>query len=487
MSAEKKRRFGLGPAILVTAAFIGPGTVMSASEAGSAHGFTLLWAVAFSVLATMVLQEMASRLGIVSGGGLSQALKTGFQNRIVRFLVLGLVLVAILVGNAAYQTGNILGAANGVLVLLPEASKDTEPAAVSEEFRSSTPQTSTGSTSELDTNKRRQELMIAIIGAVALTIIWIGRFDVLRHALTALVAIMSLLFIIAAIRCGPDWSQVAKGFIPKIPTGSEWLVAGLIGTTVVPYNLFLHASASAQRWHHSDSETEKTSAGRDWRAAITESRWDTVLSVAIGGVVTCAILITSSVAFHALDGTGTGLSNVQAVAVQLEPALGSWAKTMYAVGLFAAGLTSAITAPIAAGFAASGCFGWTGRLSDWRLKATATSVVAVGVLVGIQLETSPMETIILAQVANGLLLPIIAVFLLVTVNRSDLMKQYVNRRWSNILGVIVVVFVSLIGIKNLYKAWESIEKIRTRSVTAYVVVPTDMHPTGNATKEFRRY
>lgn len=447
--------FSIGPAILVTAAFIGPGTVMTASSAGNSFGFLLLWSVAFSVFATIVLQEMAARLGIVTGTGLSQALNSSISQKLIRGLVLGLVLVAILIGNAAYQTGNILGAATGVLVL---NSDSVEPESDSQiGIAAGAAATNAGS------QRVPQNIAVMLIGTAALLVIWIGRFDVLQMVLTLLVASMSLLFVIAAFRSHPDWSQVAFGFVPRIPQGAEWIVVGLIGTTVVPYNLFLHASAAAQRWHPTPGETRSPTAdGRpmDCRNAIASSRLDTVLSVLIGGVVTCAILITSSVAFHSVDGAQQNqLSTVQDVATQLEPALGAWAKTMFAIGLFAAGLTSAITAPIAAGYAASGCFGWSGKLSDWRLKTTASLVVLAGIVFAILFGASPKQTIILAQVANGLLLPIIAVCLLIIVNRTGLMKQYRNRLGANLLGVFVIIVVTIVGVRNLYLGWEKFQKL----------------------------
>ena len=183
----------------------------------------------------------------------------------------------------------------------------------------------------------------------------------------------------------------------------------------------------------------------------------------IGGAVTAAILITASVAFYVVSGDAVGLAEgtkgADAVAVQLEPVLGSWAKSMYAIGLCAAGLTSAITAPIAAGYAASGCFGWSGRLSDWRLKSIASLVVVTGVLLGVLLGKSPTETIILAQVANGLLLPIIAVMLLIMANQTKLMNQFRNSTAANIAGVIVIGVTILIGFKNLALAYGKISEL----------------------------
>ena len=452
MSGSKS--FGLGPAVLVTAAFIGPGTVMAASSAGAEYGYVLLWAIAFSVFATIVLQEMAARLGIASGGGLSQAIKTSITNRLLRFLTLALVLLAIFVGNSAYQTGNILGAAAGVLSMGSEDPEGAEVADVAANLAAN--QSSLEETS--DENHWNQDVIVFLIGLTALVLIWIGRFDVLQLVLTFLVGLMSILFIIAAVLSGPDWNRVALGFVPRVPSGSDWIVIGLIGTTVVPYNLFLHASAAAQRWGD-DQTADPSGAATPSKSddstakAILSSRLDTVVSVLIGGLITSSILITACAAFH--GDTSTDLKSVKDVALQLEPALGSWSKSLFALGLLAAGLTSAITAPIAAGYAAAGCFGWPGRLSDWRLKVTASLVVICGIYCAVKFGSSPKETIILAQFANGLLLPIIAVGLLLMANNSALMKGFCNRRVSNVFAVVVILIVALIAINQFRKITKS--------------------------------
>ena len=467
---NKPKKFSLGPAILVTAAFIGPGTVFTASRAGAGYGFVLLWAVAFSVVATIVLQEMAARLGIVTGDGLTQAIKSSFKNTALRISVLGLVLVAVLIGNAAYQAGNILGAAKGIAVLTAESTDaatqtsidSTSTVGVSNDGVANVESSTVGTSATGPEPWLSQNTLVIVIGAIALVVIWIGRFDILQTLLTVLVALMSVLFFVAAIQCGPDWSQVAWGLVPRIPTGSELVIVGLIGTTVVPYNLFLHASAAAQRWN---SACAGDSPG-PIEKAIQVSRWDTIISVLIGGLVTAAILITASVAFHAINGAEGAVSSLAAetrgadeVARQLEPTLGSWAKTMFAIGLCAAGLTSSITAPIAAGYAASGCFGWPGKLSDWRLKSVASLVVVIGVVIGILMGDSPIETIILAQVANGLLLPIVAVMLLIMANQTELMKQFRNRTATNVLAILVIGVTVLIAFKNFHWAVGKISEL----------------------------
>jgi len=107
----------IGPGVLIAAAFIGPGTVTACTLAGVSFGYALLWAMLFSVLATMVLQEMASRLGIVTQKGLAEVIKEVLTQKWLRIVVLALILFAILVGNAAYEGGNIGGATLGLEAL----------------------------------------------------------------------------------------------------------------------------------------------------------------------------------------------------------------------------------------------------------------------------------------------------------------------------------------------------------------------------------
>lgn len=446
---------------------------MAASSAGAEFGYQLLWAVAFSVFATIILQEMAARLGIVTGVGLSESLKSSIANPMIRIGALGLVLLAIFVGNSAYQTGNILGAAGGLVALVtPTVASDDTQSGQGSELKIE----SGAKNAELAVARNKaqvpasnswlnQNVVVLAIAAVAILVIWIGRFDVLQSLLTILVVLMSALFVVAAIRSGPDWQQVIAGFKPRVPTGSDWIVIGLIGTTVVPYNLFLHASAAAQRWDLGDEEQSGVSPDARRSRAVLLSRWDTIVSVLIGGLITCAILITASAAFSGAS-KSSGLSNVADVARQLEPALGSWARQLFAIGLLAAGLTSAITAPIAGAYAASGCFGWSGKISDWRLKVAASVVVATGAFFAIYLGSSPKETIILAQVANGLLLPIIAIALLVLTNDQRLMGKFKNRRLANVLAVVVILIVSVIAFNQFRKVKEKLmpPKRSTQSV-----------------------
>lgn len=398
----RTRRFG--PGLLVTAAFIGPGTVTTASISGANFGFALVWAVVFSVGAAMVLQEMSARLGVVSRAGLGEALRTTFRQPAVKYGVIGLVAVAIAFGNSAFQTGNLTGAGLGL-----EALTGVSP-----------------------------QVWAGVVGAVAFVLLLTGTYRLIEGAIIALVILMSLAFVATAVFVRPDLTDLFGGLAPSVPSGSTLVVIALIGTTVVPYNLFLHASSVKEKWSE-DVPVDK---------ALKESRGDTYRAIGLGGLITLAVLTTAA---SSMFTEGLGVESAADMATQLEPLLGSWAQAFFALGLFAAGITSSITAPLAAAYAVSGALGWKPDLKSTRFRATWAVVLVTGTIFAV-LGQSPVTAILFAQAANGLLLPIVAIFLLVVMNRRDLLGDHRNTGTRNVLGGIVVLVATGLGVFNILSA-----------------------------------
>ncbi|WP_281195636.1 Nramp family divalent metal transporter [Halorubrum sp. F4] len=391
-----QRLKAVGPGAMVAAAFIGPGTVTTASVTGAEFGYALLWTIAFSIVATIVLQEMSARLGLVSGEGLGEALRERFDNQLVEYVSVFLVVGAIGVGTAAYEAGNILGGAAGLATI-------------------------TGIDSTV---------WGVLMGLVAGTLLYTGRYELIEGALVGLVAVMALSFVASAALIGPDLGAIAAGFVPGVPAGSRYLITGLIGTTIVGYNLFLHASNVQERWNGP--------------ADIGRSRVDTVLSITVGGVITLTIMVTAAAAFE----PGTRIGDVGRMAEQLRPIAGPYAELFFSVGLFAAGFTSATTAPLAGAWATTGALGWDSDLRSTEFRAVWGTILGVGVL-SVLLGGSPVEIIVFAQVVNGILLPIVAVFLIYAMNQEDLLGTYTNDSVANALGAIVTVIVVWLGVRTL--------------------------------------
>ncbi len=263
----------IGPGILVTAAFIGPGTVITASLAGANFGYALIWALLFSVIATLILQEMAARLGIVTQQGLAENIRLSLSNPTARAFGILLVVSAIAIGNAAYQGGNISGASLGLASL----------------FNNQHPQ--------------GFNFWPLIIGTLAFTLLWSGNYRVIEKSLIGLVGLMSLAFISTFIITKPDLNEIFSGlFNPSIPDGATLTVIALVGTTVVPYNLFLHSASAHQKWKNPSQ--------------LSEARKDLFISVSLGGLISMAILSTAATAFF---GRQLALHSVADLAPSLEP------------------------------------------------------------------------------------------------------------------------------------------------------------------------
>ncbi|MFQ5678298.1 MAG: Nramp family divalent metal transporter [Gemmatimonadota bacterium] len=391
---------GLGPGAVVAAAFIGPGTVATATLAGARFGVSLLWALAFSVVATIVLQEMAARLGLVTGEGLGEAIRQRFSAPLARLLSVLLVVAAIVLGNAAYQTGNLLGGSLGMEALAGGRGRD----------------------------------WILLLGIVAGFLLWRGSYRLVEGVLVGLVGVMSIVFLATAIVLAPPLPALLRGLgLPTLPVGADAVALGLVGTTVVPYNLFLHAAAVRERWSGAD--------------ALPAARRDAVLSITLGGVVSMAIVVTSAAA-------GGEISSAADMARQLEPLLGPWAEAFFAAGLLAAGLSSAITAPLAAAYAAGGALGWRGGMRSPRFRGVWLFVLLTGMAFGTA-GLRPVPAILFAQAANGLLLPGVALFLLLAANDGRRMGRWRNGHLLNLLAVAVLVVVTVLGARAILLAFRA--------------------------------
>jgi manganese transport protein len=392
-----------GPGALVTAAFIGPGTVTACTLAGAGYGYALVWALVFATVATIVLQEMSSRLGVVTGKGLGEALMAGAGHAALRLAIAGLIVMALAIGNAAYQAGNLTGAALGAEAITGAASWD-------------------------------RRLWVGLLAVLAGALLLSGSYKLLERVLIALVLVMSLAFAGSVLITRPDLGRLLAGLVPRLPEGSLFTAMALIGTTIVPYNLFLHASASRQRW-----------AGQG-ASALADARRDTAASIGLGGLISVFILVTAAASLFT---AGLEVRSGADLALAIEPVYGPFARYLIGIGLLAAGLSSAITAPMAAAYAVCELSGKTPASPLFR--AVALIVLAAGA--GIALAGfNPLTVILSAQVANGILLPVVAVFLLVAMNRQSLLGAHVNTPLQNAAGAVVLVVTFGLGARLVLRA-----------------------------------
>ncbi len=390
-----------GPGMMVSAAFIGPGTVTACTLAGANFGFALLWALLFATITTIILQSFAVRIALVTQLGLAEAMMQTITSPIVRALAALLLISALVLGNAAYEAGNMAGAALGLEAI-------------------------NGAPLSLGTTP-----IILTIALFAATMLIFSKPKWIEKILIFMVLMMSTAFVLTFLLIQPDLGALLRGFVPSIPDGGLMTAIALIGTTIVPYNLFLHAASAREHWREGQ---------------LPEAQLDNAISIGVGGLVSMAILATAAAS---LFGSGETITNAMDMAQQLTPLFGSLATITLGVGFFAAGLTSAITAPLATGYIVQEIFGSSNSRTPFRIGALIVIIFgAFAALLGYR----PVELIFVAQIANGLLLPIVAVFLLKLANDKKLLGNDANGLKSNILGIAILLVTTALGFRLIARA-----------------------------------
>lgn len=251
---------------------------------------------------------------------------------------------------------------------------------------------------------------VLLLGAFATVVLWQGDTTLIARALSRMVVVMGFIFVVSAV-------LLLFGGRPLTGAGvvAPATIVGLVGTTIVPYNFFLAAGLSkGQR--------------------LGEMRLGLAASFLVGGLITLSIILVGSVA--------TSFSSFEDLARTLDAGLGSLSKVVLGFGLFAAGFSSAVTAPLAAALA--------GRelLGRQQLDNTSTGfrliwggVLGVGLLVAC-LELDIIGVILAAQVANGLLIPFVAAIVLIMANDKKLLGNNSNANWQNLAGLLVAGFLA---------------------------------------------
>ena len=401
----KKNNFKLGPGFIITSAFIGPGTITLCTLSGIEFGYSLIWCIIFSIAATSYLQELSARLGIISRLGLGDIFKSNSHNTLNKVFFI-LVFLSLFIGNSAYESGNISGTVMGL-------------------------ETFTGSII-INLLNFNINLLPIIISIFLISIISYGSYKVFERMLVSLVFIMSLTFMATAILSKPDFNLILDGLVPKINDNNFIYVIGLIGTTVVPYNLFLHSYISKKKWK----------SKKDYKSSI----YDTLLSIFIGGLISISIIITSAGAGDLID--GNEVKNAIDLGKQLSPYLGDFSKYFISIGLFSAGITSSITAPIATSYALSSIFNYKPEWKNKKFKMVSIIIILIGCFFS-STSYNPIYIIKLAQFVNGLFLPIIGISLLWAVNQTHYLGSYINTKYYNVIGLLIIILSILISLRSL--------------------------------------
>ena len=389
-------KFFFNPAFVVTAAFIGPGTITMCILTGTNYGFDLLWAVLCSTLITIFIQNIAAKISFNSKKGLATTILDNEKNRLLKILLMCLIFSSIFIGNSAYEAGNLSGTligTNGILNLL-----------------------------SIDLSNFIQLIIICLIISI---LIFINNYKILSNILMLIVGFMSLSFLISSLLTKPDFIEILKGlFIPSFNSNNILNIVGIVGTTVVPYNLFLHAALVNKKYKD-----------------INSIKLDTIIAVTIGGVISLCIIVTSA------SIQGANITNPSEIGNLLEPLYGKISNWIINLGFFCAGLTSSITAPIAAAIIFCECFNL--KLNGFYYKLVSISIVLIGFVFS-SIFKLPIQIILFAQVANGILLPVLGVLLFVLINKKTT-ESSKKIDYDKIILLLIELFFILLCVSSILK------------------------------------
>lgn len=376
----------------------------------------MIWALVFSTIACYVLHEASARITVVSGLNLGEAMRQKYGHTRIGKFTIYLALVAVITGCAAYEAGNILGAVAGIKLISSEIPLP---------------------------------MIVSVIGFTASIVLWKGTIRQIAAILGVIVAFMGVSFMITVFMMPHDFSAIlTDGLLPSIQPGSELLVLGLIGTTVVPYSIFL-------------------GSGLEHDQSPSEMKVSMIIAIGLGGLISIAILLTGTAVI--------GEFSFESLAETLDHQLGSGASLLLAFGLFGAGLSSALTAALAAAVTAKSLLSEDPNDSDWAIdgkffRGVWIGVLATGLLFGL-IQIQPVPIIILAQALNGMILPIIAVILFLLMNSETVLPGvYRNGKIYNVTMSIVVYLTILIGVSNLFRAGSRMLGLDIINETVLVVI-----------------
>ena len=394
----------LGPGVITGFAGNEAGGVTTYSSVGAQFGYSLLWLLLVASIGLGVIQEMCSRMGLVTGQGLSDLIRERFG---VRWTILAMVVL--IIANGTNVVAEYAGIAASV---------------------------------ELLGVPRIISVPLAALAVWTLVVFFSYRF--VERVLFVLV-LAFLAYPISVFILKPNWPVVMSGFIPSIPSSPSALVfaLALVGTTITPYLLFYMQASVVDK-------------GVD-RQSSTYARVDVFLGAALAGLFAFFIIVVTGTVLYP---AGIQVSSAEAAAQALVPLAGAGAGLLFAVGLCGASLLGAVVMPLSTSYAICEAFGWESGISKNFREAPVfmslfTLLLVLGAVVVLIPGISLIPLIISAQIANGILLPIVLIFIVRLATDRRLMGEAVNGRVATILGWGVAAMAGSLSLAYLFASLTS--------------------------------
>jgi len=386
----------VGPGLLVTVGFIDPGNWASNMAAGSTYGYALLWVVTLSTIMLIVLQHNVAHLGIVTGECLAESCSHHLRPWVAR-LVLGSALLA----TVATMMAEVLGGAIALNMLfgIPE------------------------------------KIGSVLTAAAALALLLTNSYGKVERIIIGFVSLIGLAFLVEIAMVRVDWPAAAVGWVvPAMPAGSSTIIVSVLGAVVMPHNLFLH------------SEVIQSQHFEDKGEAVIQERLDhefvdTLFSMGVGWAINSAMVVLAASTFFA---HGIVIDDLSLAASTLEPLLGSAARVIFALALLFAGLSSSVTAGMAAGIISSGIADEPYDIHD-RHSSLGVIAAFVGAVIVIFFVTDPFQGLVWSQALLSLQLPITIFTQIWLTSSPAVMGKYANGPRLKVLLVGIGVVVTILN------------------------------------------
>ena len=390
----------MGPGMVAALAGADAGGVATYSNAGALFGFHQLWTVPVMCFLLIVAQETAARMGCVTGKGLASLIREQFGVRLS-----ALAMLALLISNTTVTLSEFAGIASALALF------DVPP------------------------------VVSVPVAAIAIWLLTMsGSYRRIEKVLLA-VACVFVTYIIAGVMVGPDWGEALfDTVVPHVHATPQYLslLVASVGTAIAPWMLFLAQS----------NVVEKNARAED----LPYQRIDTVTGAVVASVISWFIILTTGAV---LNPAGIQVSSAEAAAAALAPLVGDYAEALFGAGLTGASFLAACVLPGITSSAVCEAFGWErGADRSWAeapaYRGIITAVIAISAVVVLLPSVNLFGIMMVAQVINGVLLPVLLVFMVLIASDKHVMGRYVNGRawnaltWLTIVAVVVLTVIMFV-------------------------------------------
>ncbi len=410
VSGTKKDRLyylkAIGPAIVISAVVVGPGSVTTASTMGATYSYSLLWVVVMAAIASFFYQLPAIRITMNTGNSIMNSVYLRYGKKIsLPFYC------CILFGTCVFQAGNFIGAAMAMQYLLPAFSLLT------------------------------WTIIMVLLGFV---LVWFGKYSLLENFTKVLVFIMVAAFLFTAIGSSPNVNQVvSEGFSFKLPDNNHMLILAMVATTMVP-DIPVSLSALHKKKYFDPNTPEGKLLAKD---KIKMARLDLIVGCIVTMTITVSIIICSAAN---LFPAGITVSSAQDMAAQLTPIIGKYAGVLFSLGLWAAAFSSGMFRIELMPLLYNQATGQEEDMRATRSRALMIITAAAPIIIVMLWGSAPASLIVTAQAINGILLPFICAIVWKISSDKKYLGKNANQLWFNIVYGVIFVLTLLLAIRTFY-------------------------------------